>query len=507
MVMSLAEVATTSFRTTLAADQRCGELLRRLGYKANYLPARLAIARSLALAEPPRPVNEDGEEALGRTIRGQHLFGEGADAAAWLALLVQRAGRAGIERRELQMLVAAHWHRGADLLIRDWEEAEGKLARFVERLAELAALPHERVGLVTTERVDEALAADVVVPVGEIGEDANDTGAPVAFPLNAPGGSPHVAIMGGAGSGKTRTAAEMIRRIRRIGALPLLAFDFKGDLADTYGLEEAFEARVIKPPRGAVPLDVLFVPEGDDTAAKEAAGRIRESIARVKATKLGGIQADALREAVLRVLKTKRPASLLDVGRALEVEYQNRDRKPDELTAALNELNQFTLFVPERPPEEFFKRSWIISLPAETSMELRRLVINLTLDALDRWLNSLPEAPLQEGRRALRHVCLLDEAHVILATKLPALQSLVRMSRSKGGVVVLVSQSPNDFENEDDDFLDNVGLTLAFNTNARPGPTARIFGKGAQLTNLGVGEALCRIRTEARTRRVVAWRP
>jgi hypothetical protein len=46
---------------------------------------------------------------------------------------------------------------------------------------------------------------------------------------------------------------------------------------------------------------------------------------------------------------------------------------------------------------------------------------------------------------------MIDEAHQILETKLPALGNLVRMSRSKGGVVMLVSQSPNDFSNEDDD--------------------------------------------------------
>jgi hypothetical protein len=191
----------------------------------------------------------------------------------------------------------------------------------------------------------------------------------------------------------------------------------------------------------------------------------------------------------------------------LEVEYQRRGRNPDELTATLNDLNQFVLFEPEMAPAEFFRRSWIISLPPDAPPEVRRLVINLTLDALDRWLNSLPEAPLENGRRALRHLCLVDEAHVVLASRLPALANLIRMSRSKGGAVLLVSQSPDDFEREEEAFLDNVGLTLAFNTNAKPGPTARIFGKGFALTSLGPGEALCRIRTETKTRRIIAWKP
>ena len=109
-----------------------------------------------------------------------------------------------------------------------------------------------------------------------------------------------------------------------------------------------------------------------------------------------------------------------------------------------------------------------MQLPQDGSAEMRRLIINLTLDALDRWINSQPDAPTDaKGLRALRHVTMLDEAHVILSTRLPALGNLVRMSRSKGGAVMLISQSPDDFENAEDGYLDNMGMTLAFNAKNR----------------------------------------
>jgi hypothetical protein len=476
----------------------CDDLLKHLGYKVRYLAARLAIARSLGLPDAPAPITEEEGEDMCTPIRGQQLFGDGADLAAWVALLTQRVSQQDLNLRDLRASVAAHWRRGAVLLVRDWDEAQGALTRFVERLVDLASLPEGGEQIQLPENGDVAVTSAVTVPVGEVAEDV-ETGEPVAFPLNAPGGSHHAALMGGAGSGKTRTAAAMLKRIRSAGPIPMLAFDFKGDLASTYGLDTAFEAQVLSPPRTPVPLDVLAVPTADETALKEAAARIRESIARVKSTRLGGIQADALRDAVLSVLRSKRPGLLKDVARALATEYQRRQRKPDELTATLNELIQFSLFEPQLPPADFFRRSWIINLLPETPADVRRLVINLTLDALDRWLNSLPEAPLVEGRRSLRHVSLVDEAHVILESGLPALGNLIRMSRSKGGIVMLASQSPNDFEGEDDAFLDNVGLTLAFNTNAKPGPTARIFGKGMSLTALVPGEA--------KTRRIIAWRP
>ena len=253
------------------------------------------------------------------------------------------------------------------------------------------------------------------------------------------------------------------------------------------------------------------MPSTDDTAIKTAAARIRDSIASVKSLRPSGVQSDALREAITSTLRSQAKGgsiTLTDVARALEDEYEERGRNQDELTATLNELTQFDLFVPTAALRDFFAKSWIVQLPQDSSEEMRRLIINLTLNALNRWLNAQPDAPMDaDGVRALRHITLLDEAHVILKTKLPALGNLIRMSRSKGGVLLPASQSPDDFEGAEDSYLDNMGMTLAFNTQAKPGPTRRIFGDGYNLTNLNVGEALCRIRSEARTRRIVAWHP
>jgi DNA sulfur modification protein DndE len=510
MTLGIMEITNAQYRTTRVADTQCSDLLRKLGYKVRYLAARLAIARSLSLEAPPEDIDTADEDA-GGSIRGQQLFGDGSDPAAWSALIAQRSGRSNLTRKEFQALVSAHWRRGADLLTRDWEEANGSLAAFVTRLADLASLAEGEAGTSfrpgESASQGEAVTSHVVLPVGPVAEDA-ETGEAVSFPVNAQGGSPHMAIMGGTNSGKTYTAITMLKRLRSYGNVPILAFDFKGDLTEKLAAD--IHAGVVYPPRVSVPLNVLAVQVPDEMGVRETAGRIRESIGRVKNTKLSGVQSDALREAVLNTLRSKAsrgPATLADVAKALTAEYQRRNRKPDELTATLNELTQFTLFTPDMTPAEFFSRSWIIKLPQDGTAEVRRLVINLTLDALDRWLNSQQDAPMVEGRRALRHVCMLDEAHVIIASKLPALDNLIRMSRSKGGVIMLVSQSPDDFENADAGFLDNMGLTLALNTQAKPGPTRSIFGVGISLADLPVGEGLCRIRTEAKTRRLVVWKP
>ena len=131
---------------------------------------------------------------------------------------------------------------------------------------------------------------------------------------------------------------------------------------------------------------------------------------------------------------------------------------------------------------------------------------DLLLDALDQYLNSLVDAESSpDGARGLRIICMVDEAHQILSTKLPSLSRLIRMSRSKGGAIMLVSQSPDDFSGEDDDFLDQMGLVAAFSTNAKPGSAARVLGKGVNLTTLQTGQAYVRRRGDLAARKIKAW--
>ncbi len=509
MPIHVMEAVNTEYRTTRTADAQCHDVLRRLGHNVRYLGARLAVARSLSVAGAPEAVGSS--EDMARSIRGQQMFGDGATPAAWLALIVQHSGQQDLGIREFRALVAAHWHRGAELLAQDWRDAGEDLGVFVVHLADLANLstgPSDGTDTVGNgSNIPEASRRRIMLPVGPVAQDA-DTGEEVAFPLNISGGSPHMAIMGGTNSGKTYTATTILTHLHKQCAAPFLAFDFKGDLSERLAGE--IGAEVVAPPRGPVPLDVLAIEKQDDIGVAEAASRIRESISRVKESRPGGMQMDALREAIQSALRgqtDERPAEIDHVARALATEYAEREQRPDELMATLNEMTQFTLFRPTMRPSDFFGKRWIIRLPQDSTPEVRRFIVNLTLDSLDRWLNSLSDAPIVDGYQTIRHVCLLDEAHVILRTRLPALANLVRMSRSKGGVLMLVSQSPDDFEGQDEEFLDNMGLTVAFVTQARPGPVRHIFGGGRSLTALPPGEALCRIRAEARTRRIVAWKP
>lgn len=512
MPITLVDVAGANFRPNAEGDKLNDTFMKRLGVKARYIPARLAIARSLAAQGTPLPIGDQDE--LGKAIKGDTLFGTGASLSTWFALIAQKAGGDITALKDLHATVSAHWSRGLSLLDSEWRHADGQEVAFIRRLVDVAGLPAR--GGVRSLDVDGLEASletgPIQVPIGEISSDVT-TKNPVEWVLNGPGGSPHSALMGGVGSGKTRTAVAMLKAIRARSQVPFIAFDFKGDLTTDndgkgYGLEKVFDATVIQPPRQPIPLDVLALRSRDNFSISEGAVRFRESFGRLKGSTLGAKQRPAVAEAVEMALSANEPCELRHIRDALQTVYGNKGMPEDGATAALEDICRFPLFTPTLPPSEFFRRSWIIRLPQEVPEVCRSIVVNLMLDALDTYLNSLSDSPMPDGKhRSLRALCVIDEAHRILGTKLPSLGNLIRMSRSKGGAVMLISQSPDDFLGEDDDFLSEMGMIGAFGTNAKPTAITRIFGKGVNLSKLTTGQCIAKFRGEENPRKVVAWAP
>jgi len=504
--IGLDEVATASFRPSAETDDLAKAIKDKLGFGANYLAARLAIARSLALSEQPQTL--EGE--VGSTIKGSVLFGTGVDLATWIALVVERAGRSPKDLRELQSWIGAHWTRGMGMVATSLSEADGRASEFWRALAE-AALPTGSVDPFGGFEGAHSPTADpspvaLSIPFGEVSEDSQ-TNDRFVWQLNGQGGSPHSALMGGVGSGKTRTACYMLRSVRQQMPVPLLAFDFKGDMSDDRNaLHTAFNASVLSPPHDPIPLDVLALSDRSSTSIGLAAQRLRDSLSTLKGSGFGALQKSILGDAAEHALKRFQPCKLSDVRDTLIELYQERGKKEDGAVSSLVDLCRFPLFSPELSPSQFFSRSWVIRLSSDLPDLVKVSVVTLMTDALDRYLNSLPDAATDGlGNRALRVFCVIDEAHRILGSRLPGLSGLIRLSRSKGGAVMLISQSPDDFSGEDDEFLNEMGLVGAFRTNADARSVKRILGPKANLAAMNKGEAWVKLGGDPTARKVISW--
>lgn len=474
--LTLDAIAGAGFRSTAETDELSQYVKDALGFGAFNIPARLAIARSLSISEaPPKPQSEPG-----RSIKGETLFGTGPDLAAWVSLIVEHHGSAPTSLKELQALVTAHWARGMKRVAEDVKAADADSTEFWRRLAE-SELPAsvDRGSPGTGEGVESESLAEgpIVLRLGEVGKDVA-TQEEVHWPINAPGGSPHSAFMGGVGSGKTRTAAFVLRSLSTHGRVPLIAFDFKGDMSDQHNaLDRAFGATVISPPTKAIPLDVFALSDRSRNSVVSTAQRLRDSLSNLKQTKFGDMQKRRLNDALEASLLAHSPCTLDHIKDALIDVYAEQGAKEDGAVATMVDLCRLPLFEPRMSPAEFFSKSWIISLPASVPELVRVSVVSLLTDALERYINSLEDAPTDaEGNRSLRSICVIDEAHKILGAKLPGLANLIRLGRSKGAAVMLISQKPDDFEGEDDDFLSEMGVLVCFSTNARDNAVKRILG-------------------------------
>jgi DNA sulfur modification protein DndE len=506
---SLMDLVDADYRTTHEADDINTKMMTKLGVKTRYEPARLAIARSLCIEEQPPelPRGEDDED--GKAIKGRNLFGTGEDLNTWIALIVEHAKRDDITRKDIQDLVRRHWHRGALLLSTEWQESGQDFDKFVMRLAERGGIREGDGELPGAGGVGPGGSQPKAVPVIlKIGNPSIDTSnnQPVSWVLNARGVSPHVALMGTLGTGKTRTGMDMLRAVKNQSGCPILLFDMeKGDLAGDPDLARDLGATVIRAKKDPVPLDVLFAGARDEGAVNDASIRFRESFARVMANRPGGQQLDALREGARRALLGTSPTRIADVKAKVKEVYSEAKKRDDVVVATFNDLTLSEFFAPTMSPEEFFKRSWIIDVSA-MSETAQRLIVFLVLDALDAYCKSLQDSELDaKGHRALRLVFGVDEARKILGYEHNSLISLIRTGRSKGISAFLISQSPDDYDGEDENFLENIGLAVCFRTNARSSALSAVLGQSVDLGALQNGVCVTRLPERAGVTRVKAW--
>jgi hypothetical protein len=483
---TIVEINNASFTTTPNADALNEDLMRRLGLKGRNMAARLAIARSLSVTSEPPPVDDE----RGKVIKGVNLFGE--DLRVWLAFILEHAQSEDITLEQVHDLVSRHWSRGLTLLNEDWKTAGEDFDRFVLNLASQAGVKAEG-GAQTRDLTDtgsfKPRATTVVVSIGDSIEVTSKE--KVEWNLNASGRPPHIAMLGAAGTGKTRTAMNMLRDIRKQSGAPVLLFDMaKGDLASDAKLVESLGATIIDPLHTPIPLDVLYATAQE---LRQAAMRFRESFKRVPNNRIGDAQGDVLRQAAEVAFAGTHPIKLSDVYDRLREVYATKRKKDDVVTATFKDMTAWDLFEPKLSPSEFFSKSWIIALNKAPDA-VKRLVCFLLFDAAYTFLSHADESSIDEsGNRALRLVVAVDEARLVLGYEHQSLISLVRESRSKGGVMMFISQSPDDFDQKNENFFENIGLAVCFRTAARSSALNALFGQSIDLNGLRDGVCVTRL--------------
>ncbi len=496
------------FKTSMKARETMEDFRRKTGIKPN-LWARAALGYSLSLEAESETGPYDSE---GTEFQEPVFFGD--DAAVLRALLRQRLGRS-IKSDEIGNIIKLHVERGLRHFKREFDRLNKRgdelLLHMIEQCSSQSKMSSDFFKEILPPSVDvESFLVNI-----ELGTDAKSKKV-LTHRLNGPGSAPHIAIMGRNGTGKTRTALTFLSKIVSSVpyTVPFLIFDYaKGDIAANKEFVDETQATVVSLPKNPIPLAPLSLPYRDEHAVHLAARRFRDTIRSV--VRLGPIQSERCLQIITEAYNSLDGGTpdLKDLTNIAEQRYREEGWSEDSLLACLREFTAFPLFrtAAEGAGHDFFRVTHVIDIH-RLPEDLRKLAAFLVLDRLYSEIMSLPDAPLdEEGNRQLRLIIVIDEAHHYLPCKQPTLENIVREVRSKGVAVMLLSQSPDDFDQGRYNFAREMGLAIVFScVLEKPKMLEAVIGgkiNPRHLSQLAPGVALTRISSTDEPLEVQTWKP
>ncbi len=280
----------------------------------------------------------------------------------------------------------------------------------------------------------------------------------------------HLAIMGKPGVGKTQLLLKILADLREQSRFRtnFVFFDYKGDVSFNERFVEFTRAIVYRLPDQQLPVNPFVLPDYSENAVKISAREKADSFGSISAH-FGVVQRGSLQEAIrraydLRSARQPRYPDFREVFEIAEAMYEEDSKRDDTLIEILRDLSSFKLFWEHSNAtaliDRISERTLIIDL--HSLPVLKELVAYLVIERLYKETTAMPDSQIRDGRRELRTVLVIDEAHNYLHQRNPFLQRIVREGRSKGVTVFFASQSPNDYTQKSFDFKELLEFSFMF---------------------------------------------
>ena len=429
----------------LYTSSEADEVLSSLRFETKLEKATLArIAFTLSLVKEG-PQVEQSPNFSGGEMKRPTFFGEDeVFIRALLSFIYRKPEIAEDELFSNRSLVKNHIDHGATLLGQLFQECGRDASGLLRRLVQEVEFSGRR----------EMLGRGLDIFIGRTLMQRND----LIMELNntAKHANSHLAIMGKPGVGKTQFLLKILSdiRIQANFQTNFIYFDYKGDVVDNVRFMEVAKVQPFRLLQGgqSLPINPFILPSYDEQAINVSAREKAESFASIN-SKLGVVQKGAL-TAAIRAAYAKRAGSptpypdfhdVLEIANAM---YEHDGKKDDSLIEVLRDLADFDLFWKHgsdvTPIDRLANRTLLIDV--HTMPVLKELVAYLVIERLYKEMAIMPDSPVTDGRRTIRTILVIDEAHNYLSQKNIFLQRIIREGRSKGIVVFFASQSPNDYD-------------------------------------------------------------
>lgn len=429
----------------LYTSSNADEILSALRFETKLEKATLArMAFALSLAKEGSAVAQSSGFTGGELKRPTFV---GEDEVFMRALIGHIYQRRNISEEEFfsnRSIVKNHIDSGAEMLGGIFQECGRDADNLLIRLVEQVEFGGRR----------EPAGHGLDIFIGRTVLQNND----LIMELNntARHANSHLAIMGKPGTGKTQFILKILADIRNQSnyRTNFVYFDYKGDVVDNAHFLDVAKVQPFRLLQGgqSLPINPFVLPAYDEQTINVSAREKAESFASIN-TKLGVVQKGVLTEAIRAAYAQRADSNVPypdfhDVYQMVSAMYEEDNKKDDSLIEVLRDLADFDLFwrhgsdVP--PIKELSSRTILIDVHAMPV--LKELVAYLVIERLYKEMALLPDSPVREGRRTIRTILVIDEAHNYLSQKNTFLQRIIREGRSKGIVVFFASQSPNDYQ-------------------------------------------------------------
>lgn len=464
----------------LYTSSEADEVLSALRFETKLEKATLArIAFTLSLVQDGAAVTQS-QSFTGGEMKRPTFVGE--DEVFLRTLLAHTYGRRDFNEEEFfsnRSIVKNHIDSGSALLAKMFNETGNSGDALIRRLVDEVEFAGRR----------EQLGSGLDIFIGRTLLQRNE----LVMELNntAKHANSHLAIMGKPGVGKTQFLLKILTdiRIQSNFQTNFIYFDYKGDVVDNARFLELARVQPFRLLQGgqSLPINPFILPDYDEQTINVSAREKAESFASIN-SKLGVVQKGALTEAI-RAAYAKRAGSATpypDFPDVLEVAlaaYDDDGKKDDSLIEVLRDMSDFDLFWRHgheaAPMERVSNRTMLIDVHAMPV--LKELVGYLVIERLYKEMTTLPDSPVMEGRRTIRTILVIDEAHNYLGQKNMFLQRIIREGRSKGVVVFFASQSPNDYQQKFFNFQELLEFAYIFQCDGvAPGSVQDILGCSAR---------------------------
>lgn len=304
----------------------------------------------------------------------------------------------------------------------------------------------------------------------------------------------HISVAGNTGTGKTQLALSFLKQFvdNSNQVINYLYLDFKGlkneDINTYKPFFEETNCKFINSPHIPFPLNPLsFIDTINEKNRIMGINKFVDIISSYSniGKKQVQILKDATSEAFAETLKGEYPSFKDIYDKVIEI----TEGKPDTLKEIMQSISELELFIVKHDPNNLFiNKNHYFSLSGDLPNNIRLTCTFLIINYVYNIFMNMENAPVEDNIQGLRYVLLIDEAHVIFKEKKSQelLEKILREIRSKGVVVILLSQGIEEFNQPSFDFSSmcetSILLDIKDKTNVKM--ISRFLGLGEKESNL-----------------------